>query len=222
MTTLDRTFQRRFTTQQYFRIIQAARADVVSFTQKDWQLPASWDPNYLPPSPPPGYDFMIYLRHHGFPSPLLDWSTSPYVAAFFAFRQAPNNIENVAIYSYRHRTMFKRPRKPDLANINIVRIEPHVVGHPRHYSQLSQYTLCIRRIENQQDDSFFYAKHEDVTDSLAEGLHHFTKYIIPSSERQKVMNKLALIDITAFYLFGTEDSFMETLAYELECGVRDV
>src|SRR5579871_975887 len=34
----------------------------------------------------PGYDYMAYLRHHGFPSPLLDWTRSPYVAAFFAFR----------------------------------------------------------------------------------------------------------------------------------------
>jgi hypothetical protein len=29
--------------------------------------------------------YLIYLRHHQCPSPLLDWSTSAYVAAFFAF-----------------------------------------------------------------------------------------------------------------------------------------
>jgi FRG domain len=37
------------------------------------------------------YSYMVYLRHHGFPSPLLDWSRSPYVAAFFAFRDSPSN-----------------------------------------------------------------------------------------------------------------------------------
>ena len=35
------------------------------------------------------YRYMAYLRHFGFPSPLLDWSRSPFVAAFFAFRDDP-------------------------------------------------------------------------------------------------------------------------------------
>jgi len=30
---------------------------------------------------------MTRLRHHGFPSPLLDWPQSPYIAAFFAFNK---------------------------------------------------------------------------------------------------------------------------------------
>ena len=33
---------------------------------------------------PPGLEYLTFLRHCGFPSPLLDWSLSPFIAAFFA------------------------------------------------------------------------------------------------------------------------------------------
>ena len=36
----------------------------------------------------PNYDFLVYLRHHGFASPLLDWTESPYIAAYFAYAEA--------------------------------------------------------------------------------------------------------------------------------------
>jgi hypothetical protein len=46
------------------------------------------------------FEYVAYLRHHGFPSPLLDWSLSPYVAAFFAFRDAAPKIEKRSIFVY--------------------------------------------------------------------------------------------------------------------------
>ena len=43
---------------------------------------------------------MVYLRQYGFPSPLLDWSKSSYIAAYFAFSDYQRDAKSVAIFAF--------------------------------------------------------------------------------------------------------------------------
>ncbi len=83
----------------YYHLITKIRPQIETLTSKEWPIPeypevekATQDYQGfeldLWSERCPGYAYMAYLRHHGFPSPLLDWTRSPYVAAFFAFNKA--------------------------------------------------------------------------------------------------------------------------------------
>ena len=83
-TTLERFTANPKSIAEYHRVLSIVSRAVKSHTGTAWPI-VDGEVDERHHGPPPAYEFMIYLRHHGFPSPLLDWSQSPYVAAFFAF-----------------------------------------------------------------------------------------------------------------------------------------
>src|SRR5438876_2258021 len=81
VTTLERFSAKPWSVNAYDRLLRSVLPAVISLTSRDWELDSEEEMDEARHGPPPGYEFMIYLRHHAFPSPLLDWSRSPHVAA---------------------------------------------------------------------------------------------------------------------------------------------
>ena len=110
-TTLDRRGGEGTIVLDYYHIVSRIRPQVESFTGRTFELPPYGElmkllKEYesfslgLTGGRFPGYSFLIYLRHHGFPSPLLDWTRSPYIAAYFAFAPEQSGARRRSIYAW--------------------------------------------------------------------------------------------------------------------------
>jgi len=212
-TTLERAGRENEPFEEYHKSVEIAKVAIESYTEKHWALAAV---DFLKVDPEklwrlgglPNYEFLIYLRHHGFPSPFLDWSQSRYVAAFFAFVDAnPEEVERCAIYEYTmfgeeggHRSFCGTKESPRICCIG------HTIrAHKRHYLQQAEYTFCVKATE---EAGLIFSPHSE-----GQG-HYVKKYTLPVSEKKKVLKSLQEMNITAHTLFGTEDSLIKTLAVD--------
>jgi hypothetical protein len=218
-TTLERFVENKkcrqnFTWHEYYNILESLLPATDVFTNQKYILPEF---KYDRTPVPTGYDLMIYLRHHGFPSPLLDWTRSLHVAAFFAFLTAEKG-KDPAIFTYQE----------DLGEGKgqlVGQTEIHHLGsyvrntHKRHFLQQCEYTICYQETRSKDNsiEKRTYKTHDSA--NFNEEQDRLCKYIIPYSEREKIMEKLDSININAFTLFGNEEGLANMLAYrEIENG----
>lgn len=213
-TTLERfTHKTSYTFAHFYARVLRVAPEIAAFTGQHWSLPSpekykewlrefdSYNGDFL------AYEPIAHLRHHGFPSPLLDWSRSPHVAAFFAFRPRNPQTERVAIYVYCGDSGHGRSTSSDTPEI--VTLSRYVATHRRHFLQQCQYTVCVQR-----QNEWTYVPHESIfrggTEEATQDV--LWKLTLPYSERDRVLATLDGFNLNAYSLFGSEDSLMEALA----------
>ncbi|MGR9099636.1 MAG: FRG domain-containing protein [Gammaproteobacteria bacterium] len=85
-TTMERQLKGQISLIDYYKFAHSAKSRVETLVKTSWDIPTPWEyDQWLKKKDPlrffdlPAYDYLAYLRHHGFPSPFLDWTASPYI-----------------------------------------------------------------------------------------------------------------------------------------------
>jgi len=220
-TTLERITDEKYSIPRYLQRADSVVNEIESLTGKSWQLPAFPDicrainevqdslRSHLP-----CYEYLVYLRHHGFPSPLLDWTRSPYVAAYFALEQS-NNAERCSVFAFIERPEGGKTLCEGDATIDSM--GPYITTHVRHFAQKAQYTIATHW--DRESKTHYFCSHHDVSPPLVGKQDVLIKVTIPRSDRITALKQLEDYNINHYTLFQSEDSLIRSLglrAFEID------
>ncbi|MDB1124253.1 FRG domain-containing protein [Vibrio sp. kj40-1] len=156
-------------------------------------------------------EFLYVAQHHGFQTPFLDWTESPYVASYFAFHQLGNDANSgfVRIFCFDKGAWFQNHHATlQSYDSPYPSIHPLIVTSPSNERALPQQSLVtFSNIYNIEEHIRFYGTQDERS--------YLTVIDIAKAERNSVMKDLEIMGITAASLFPGLDGICQ--AHKEKC-----
>jgi hypothetical protein len=154
--------------------------------------------------------FFNLIQHHGYPTPLLDWTYSPYVAAFFAYRGISNEQAAATDVNAKVRIhVFDQERwKKDVSQILFL-------VAPRLNVSIGEFLAIENERMIPQQAASTITNVDDIEDYIRSMQRGGTVYLwaidLPVNDRRQVVRDLSFMGITAGSLFPGLDGACEEL-----------
>ncbi|WP_316674982.1 FRG domain-containing protein [uncultured Tolumonas sp.] len=144
-------------------------------------------------------------QHFGLKTPLLDWSESPYVAAFFAFNSDAHHTENITIWMLA-KTINSFPELSKIkADYHIEFLRPYLDENAR---LINQRGLFVRTPDMMCINEWFLSLSKEHYIGLA-------KILIPASEKRYALDSLDKMNINHLTLFPDLTGSAEYANYQM-------
>ncbi len=156
---------------------------------------------------PEEYAALLSLaQHYGYPTPLLDWSRSPYVAAYFAYAGLTKECKNesVRIFVFNSIDWQNNTMRVDHIDSPILSITP-IAALPI-LNNRAQPQQSVTTFTNVDDVETFIQQYETRNNAK-----YLTIIELPAEEKSKVLNELYIMNINAGLLFPGLDGICRML-----------
>lgn len=168
---------------------------------------------------------LALMQHHGAATRLLDFTKSPFVAAFFALESA---TEDVAVFALNTPALWHRAPDFDLS-LTRATIDPRNPGNFDKYFLVNRLPI-VWFGEPSEMDSRLVAQSglfvvpgvlDQPLDAILDGGYGgagdlVTKFVLPLSMRDEAMRALYRMNVTYATLFPDLDGLARSVSYELE------
>lgn len=167
---------------------------------------------------------LALMQHHGAPTRMLDFTKSPFVAAFFALYRTSRSA---AVFALDTPTLWRAAPRIDPA-LRREAIDPRIPGNfERHFAPNSKEIIWVGEPESMdrrlvaQSGTFVVPgvldkPLDEIIGQYASGPALMRKFVLPSAIRAEAMLSLYRMNITHATLFPDLDGLARSIGYELE------